>query len=101
MNTMPRILSRNFENIVILKNVLNPSCIDLFITNSPSSFQNTIAVTNGFSKFHKMEITVMKMSFKKHSPIERHYTDYKYFDRTKFENNVNKKLNEGIFYGSP
>ena len=98
---MPRILSRNFENIVILKNVLNPSYIDLFITNSPSSFQNTIAVTNGFSKFHKMVITVMKMSFKKHSPIERHYRDYKYFDRTKFENNLNKKLNEGISYGSP
>ena len=36
------------------------------------------------------------MSFKKHSPIERHYRDYKYFDRTKFENNLNEKLGEGI-----
>ena len=52
------------------KNVLNPSCIDLFITNSPLSSQNTVAVTNGLSDFHKMVITVMKMSFKKHSPIE-------------------------------
>ena len=41
-------------------------------------------------------VTVMKMSFKKHSPIERHYRDYKYFDRTKFENNLNEKLSEGI-----
>ena len=63
------------------KNVLNPSCIDLFITNSPLTFQNTIAVTNGLSDFHNM---VMKMSFKKHPPIERHYRYYKYFDRTKF-----------------
>ena len=39
----------------------------------------------------------MKMSFKKHSPIERHYRDYKYFDRTKFKNNLNEKLSEGIF----
>ena len=74
---------------------MNPSCIDLFITNSPLSFQNTIAVSNGLSDFHKMVITVMKMSFKKHSPRERHYRDYKYFDRTKFKNNLNEKLNEG------
>ena len=60
------------------------------------SFQNTIAVSNGLSDFHKMVITVMKMSFKKHSPIERHYRDYKYFDRTKFKNNLNEKLSEGI-----
>ena len=38
----------------------------------------------------------MKMSFKKHSPTERHYGDYKYFDRTKFKNNLNEKLSEGI-----
>ena len=43
-----------------------------------------------------MVITVMKMSFKKHSPIERHYRDYKYFDRSKFKNNLNEKLSEGI-----
>ena len=60
------------------------------------SFQNTIAVSNGLSDFHKMVITVMKMSFKKHSPIERHYRDYKYFDRSKFKNNLNEKLSEGI-----
>ena len=79
----------------MFKNVLNPSCIDLFITNSPLSFQNTV-ISNGLSDFHKMVITVMKMSFKKHSPIERHYRDYKYFDRTKFKNNLNEKLSEGI-----
>ena len=34
----------------------------------------------------------MKMSSKKHSPIQRYYRDYKYFDRRKFRNNLNKKL---------
>ena len=52
------------------KNALNPSCIKFFITNSPLSFQNTI-VSNGVMKIYS---TVIKMSFKKHSPIERHYT---------------------------
>ena len=69
----------NAKNIVkentCFKNALNPSCIDLFITNSPLSFQNAIAVFNGLSDFHKMVITVMKISFKKHSSIERHYRE--------------------------
>ena len=78
------------------KNVLNPSGIGLFITSIPLSFQNTIPVSNGLSDFHKIVITVMKMSFKKFSPIETHYRDYKYFDRTKFKNNLNEKLSESI-----
>ena len=48
------------KKITCFKNILNPGCIDLFPTNNPLSFQNTIAVTNGLSDFHKMVITVMK-----------------------------------------
>ena len=36
------------------KNALNPSCIDLFITNNPLGFKKTMAVSNGLSDFHKM-----------------------------------------------
>ena len=50
----------NAKNIVkentCVKNALNPSCIDLFITNSPLSLQNTIAVSNGLSDFRKILI---------------------------------------------
>ena len=49
-------------------------------------------VSNGLSDFHKMVIIIMKMLFKKHSPIEGHYRDYKYFDRTRFKNNLNEKI---------
>ena len=38
----------------------------------------------------------MKMSFKKHSLIESHYRDYKYFGQTRFKNNLNEILSEGI-----
>ena len=38
----------------------------------------------------------INVSFKKHYPIQRHYRDYKYSDQTKLENNLNKKLSEGI-----
>ena len=87
----------NTKNIVkenpSFKNAFNPSCIDLFITNRPLSFQNTIAFSKVLPHFHKMVITVMKMSFKKHSLTERYYRDY---DRTKLKNNLNEKLSEGI-----
>ena len=43
-----------------------------------------------------MEVTVMKMSFKKHFLIERYYMAYKYFGRTRFKNSPNKKLSEVI-----
>ena len=35
------------------KSIDNPSCIDLFITNNPMSFQNTTVLGNGLSDFHK------------------------------------------------
>ena len=34
----------------------------------------------------------MKMLFKEDCLIERHYRDYKYFDQTRFENNLNEKF---------
>ena len=60
------------------------------------SLQNTIAISNGLSDFHKMVITVMKMSFKKQSATERHYWDCKYFEQAELKNNLNEKISEGI-----
>ena len=90
----------NTRNIVkentCLKNALNPSSVDLFITINSLSFQNTIAVSNGLSDSREMVITVMKVSLKKHSPIERHYRYYKYFDPARSKKNLNEKLSKGI-----
>ena len=61
--------------ITCFKNALN--CIDLFLRNSPSSFQNTTAISITLFDFHKMVITVMKMPINKHSPNERHCRHYK------------------------
>ena len=47
------------------KNVSNPSCIDLILTNRPKSFQKTTALETGLSDFHKMTITIMKTMFRK------------------------------------
>ena len=44
--------------------------INLFITNSLSSFQNTMSVTTGLSDCHKMVVTVSQKSFQKAKPWE-------------------------------
>lgn len=61
------------------KSIDNPSCIDLFLTNSPYNFQNTTAVATGLSDFHKMVITVMKTTFPKAKPKVIYYRQYKKF----------------------
>ena len=38
----------------------NPSCIDLFLTNTTRSFQETQMFETGLSDFHKQVVTVLK-----------------------------------------
>ena len=63
------LFEHNSKNLVkeatCFKSVDNPSCIDLFLTNSPPSFQNTVTVTTGLSDFHRLVVTVMKTTFAK------------------------------------
>ena len=47
------------------KNPHNPSCIDLVLTNSPYSFQNSSVIETGLSGFHMMTVTVTKTTYKK------------------------------------
>ena len=89
----------NAKNIVkdktCFKSLTNPSCIDLFITNSTSSFKKTIAVSTGLSDFHKMVVTVFKTTFKKNKPKEVFYRDSKKFDEV-FKRELQEKLNQHV-----
>ena len=49
------------------KSLSNPSCIDLFITNKPRSFQNTRTINTGISDFHKMVLTGITITLIKRS----------------------------------
>ena len=60
--------------------VENPSCIDLMLTNSNMSFQNTTTVFSSLSDFYKLVLTVLKINFTKNIPKEIIYRDYKNFD---------------------
>ena len=70
-----------------------PKCYDLILTNCKHNFQNTNAVTTGFSDFHKMTITVLKTDFVKADPIKISYRDYKNYNSFNFKEELKYKLN--------
>ena len=76
-----------------------PTCIDLFLTNSSHSFQNTMTISAGLSHFHKMIITVLKSSFIELKARETYYRDYKNFNSNSFREDLSLSLdciNKGI-----
>ena len=74
----------NAKNIVkektCFKNIENPSCINVIVTNSGHSFQNTNMISTRLSDFHKMVLTVLKSTFQKSKLREIIYRDYSKFD---------------------
>ena len=74
------------------KNPNYPSCIDLFITNSSGSFQNTTTLASGLSDCHKMILTVLKTAFLKVKRKEIIYRNYKNFDLNIFKNDLRKNI---------
>ena len=70
------------------KNLDNPSCIDLILTNKPLSFQNSCVVETGLSDFHRMMLTVTKMTFQKRKPRVINYRDYKHFNNEMFRDDL-------------
>ena len=58
-------LSSLIREAACYKNPENPSCIDIFLTNSPNSFQNSGVVETDLSDFHRMIVTAMKTPFRR------------------------------------
>ena len=61
------------------ENPINPTCIDLIITNRPKSFQESEVIKTGLSDFHKMSLKVMKVFYNKEKPKVIQYRKYKGF----------------------
>ena len=74
------------------KSIDNPSCIDLFLTNSGNSFQNTETVSTGLSDFHVMIVTVLKTTFPKAKPKILLYRDYSKFVENNFRDELRTKI---------
>ena len=73
------------------KNPINPSSIDLMLTNKRKNFQNTIALETGLSD-HKMTVSVMRSCCPKHTLTLVKYRNYKNFMRENFRNELQYKL---------
>ena len=67
------------------KNLDNPSCIS---TNKPLNFQSSCVTETGLSDFHRMILTVTKMTFQKLKPRVINYRDYKHFDNERFRDDL-------------
>ena len=79
------------------KNPERPTCIDLMLTNSPRSFQNSMVVETGLSDFHKMTVTVLKMFFQKIKPKVIYYRDYKNYSNEVFREKIVHYLDSMVF----
>ena len=88
----------NLENLIkqptCYKNPTNPSSIDVMLTNTENSFQNSKAIETGLSDHHKMIITVLKTYTKKKEPNIIRYRSYKNFDMSKYKNELKQNLEQ-------
>ena len=75
------------------KNLNNPSCIDVMITNHNKCFQHSTTLETGLSDFHKMTITMMKLYFPKQRPKVIEYRNYKKFSNVDFQRDLLKMIN--------
>ena len=84
----------NLENFVkertCYKNTDSPSCIDLFLTNRPRTFQCTTPIETGIFDFQKLVATVLKTFYKKQRPKIIHYRNYKNFKNSNFCQDLKK-----------
>ena len=74
------------------KSTNNPSCIDLFVTNSPRSFQNTIIFASGLPDFRKMTLTILKSTLLKGRPKQMASRKFKNFDLNNFKDEIRTKM---------
>ena len=65
-----------------------PSCIDLILTNSLLSFQDSGVIETLLSDFHRMTVTVMKTTFQKFDPKIIHYRDYRKYSNCSFKQDL-------------
>ena len=86
----------HLENLIheptCFKNILNPSSIDVLLTNQTKLFYQSKTIETGLSDFHRLTITVLKTTFPKKAPKIIVYRNYKNFDLEKFKTQLSHSL---------
>ena len=81
-----------FKDKTRFKNPINPTCIDLIITNRQKSFQEFKIIENELSHFHKMSLTVIKIFYNKQKPKFIRYRMYKDFSNVALMDDLESTL---------
>ena len=76
------------------KNLNNPSCIDLILTNCKHSFLHSATIETGISDFHKLTLSIMRTHINKAPPKTLKYRFYKNFNKDYFESEIYEKTKE-------
>ena len=72
---------------------INPTCIDLILTNKKNHFMKFATFETGLSDHHKLITTILRKTISKGNSKKMFYRDYKRFDQKKFETELKLKLN--------
>ena len=87
----------NLKNLIkvptCFKNPLNPTSIDVMLTNKKENFMHSLALETGLSDHHKMTLAVLKSTFVKQKPIKLNYRSYTKFDENMFKDDLLSSLN--------
>ena len=89
-------LSNLVKEKTCFKNMQNPSCIDLLLTNNIYAFQRTITICIHLSGRHKLVLSILKTTVLRSQPKEITYRDYKQFNSSKFKNELKNVLTKKI-----
>ena len=73
------------------KSAINPTWVDLSLTDTPQKFQSTCVLETGLSDFHLKTVTIMKKNLKKLKTRTINYKSYKHFSN---ESNRESPLHE-------
>ena len=79
------------------KNIDEPSCIDLFLTNSLKCSGDCLTLETGLLYLHKLFVTVIKMKHERSPPKIIKYRDYKNFNINVFTNRLQRTLKHYFF----
>ena len=71
----------------------NGSCIDLILTNRKYCFKHTSTFETELSDHHLLIYSMLKVTFKKEEAKQFIYRDYKNFDNTNFQIDLEINLN--------
>ena len=80
------------KNIVKEKSVVNSSCVDLLITNSPKSFQHTHIYPCELPDHYNLVFLALKYTFGKQKSNVRYYRDWRKLDNAVFRTELREAL---------